>query len=294
MAQQSFIKRNAAKLFLGPLIIVLAVGLTWLKFSPNKLEGVKSQAGFAELQPHWAHSSIPFKLPLLNSASRFWSKHLVSETAAWQDAGVLNFDVRKGNNGEPCYFYPELINFCSQNDPEGGLASGGFIYMNATGHIITAALMLNDAYLNNPESMYNTKEYRNKFLCYYLGFTLGLNSRYEEPSKSESCMDPLFDPERIANQQYPDSKDLHDFKVSYDHKDDTSSSGVARKTSEMKPFSPNSARGSLVKSINGGQQELYKRDLGDGYTQVTFVENKPTAISPKGGSVQTPATKTAK
>lgn len=278
-SKPSLMERHGIKIVLGLLVLSLAIGLTaWKVYNPQS-SALSSKAGSPPL-PHWAHSTIPFNLPLLNSSSKNWTKnHLPRITADWQTPKVMAFATTQGNNSDPCYLYPEMINFCSVNDKNDGIAYGQYSYWNETGHIVTAAFVLNDAYFYDPNSYFGTPEMRNKMLCLEVGFTLGLDFRYNEPDTSKTCMDPLNSIDRVLNQQDPDAQDYTQLKTQYNHLDDTSSSGVASLTAKLPPLTAQVNKGQLVKSSADGQQKLYKLDLGNGYTQMTLVVNKPATTT---------------
>jgi hypothetical protein len=281
-AQSALMQKHGIKIILGVAILSLAVGLTsWKVYNPQST-ALSSRAGFEEQPPHWAHSGAPFKVPFLNSSSRTWSKPLGQMIEKWQKTPAVIFATIPGKSSDPCYMYPEMMNFCTTNDPDTFIAQGWLLYWTNTGHIVSYSFMLNDASLNNPDSIYSTDAWRNKYLCLYMGWGIGGEISYNPQPDPNTCMNSYTDWGDEVNQQQPLRQDLDALKSLYhSHNDDTSSSGVARITAFTKELTPKTDRGELVKSYDNGQEQLYKLDLGNGYTRLNYVMNKPIEDSKK-------------
>jgi hypothetical protein len=238
------------------------------------LNPLHSNAG-GEPQPHWPHATVPAQVTLLNSMSNSWKTHLATTTKDWQQSGAINYRVVASAQTEgDCLFYPESIHMCSFKDPDSFIiAWSSYLYWNATGHITGAIVNFNDAYFFNP-SLPNASAWRNNINCLYVGTVSGMSTKPVPRGKSTSCMEWSQSNDRILNQQHPDNEDLSSMKRAYDHRDDTSSSGVSSQTNSANNRRTPERWGRLSSVSADGKTEIYKLDLGNGLQMVTTAYKK--------------------
>lgn len=249
---------------LGALLIVAVSfsALTWLRTHDKiALQPVKSKAD--EIHFHWPHATIPFRLSFINSSSRTWASALQPVLSDWQQAGVNTYkqDVAPNLVGE-CEVLPQSIHFCSFNYPSSPYVAFSTYGANHENHIWFALSAFNDAKFSSSNTLF-----RNKLLCSQMGFVLGGDGRDE--NTSNSCME--YSHENLEARQHPDSQDLTALKKHYDHFDASSNSYMAEKASAANRYIASSQWGTLISSSADGLQQVYRQDLGDGYTMVTNV-----------------------
>lgn len=267
-------------LLLGLLVLALAGSAVWLKYySPYGPDPLRSSAN--EVQPHWPYSTQPANIKLMDSSSSYWENHLAIQLQNWEKKSYVKYATVLGDPKIPCYQYPEVTNFCTVNDPDFFVVFGSYVFWERTGHIITGHFILNDYYLNNPGTYFSTPEARNKTLCSQLGWGMGLSFRYFQGDKSTTCMEALWVPERVPNQQQPDEEDLAQVKERYaSHQDDDSSSAISAVTAKANRYLKDKNYGQLVDSLANGQ-EIYKLDLGDGFVMQTILQKAPDQVRQK-------------
>lgn len=257
-------------------LALIAGGAAWLRYySPYTPQPLSSSAD-QRFEPHWAHKSVPFKHTFINNASDPWTSHLKTIVGNWNKADIISLVEKKGNDVNNCaYLIPETINFCSIIDSDAGIAFGGTVYWNDTGHFVAATSVMNDYYLLDPNNPWGNDIYRNKIGCFFMGDIIGARWRFGDNPDSHSCMEALFVDDRVANQQQPDHLDYVNLKDIYsNHQDDPSSSAVAYKVSlANKSFSQKNF-GELQRDLSDGNKEVYELDLGDGFRMRTTVVNR--------------------
>lgn len=271
--------QNRQYLLLGLLILVLGIGGVWLKY--YRQYGPEPLYSSADEQLlHWPHSEIPAKITLVNTAPFFWNRHIAGVAKIWGTDGYVQLgEVKQSGLPGPCPFEPGVMKFCPYNDPEDPyLGYAGFGY-DEEGHIGDALFGFNDYWLNNPETPFGTVEFRNYITCYSVGFMLGVPSRDIPAKRSNSCMNINYDFGYVQNQQEPDKEDLEDLKVRYKHIDKSSLGMPIDKTVEMSKYLDKKNFGRLVELSIDGQREVYKQDLGDGYTMMSVRFKKPTNVN---------------
>jgi len=282
--KNKYIKFSSEKskyLILGLLVLTMASGAVWLKYySPYGPNPLRSSADEEPLK-HWPYSTSPAVITLLDSSSNYWGKHLALAMKNWEKNEYIKINAVEGLPAKECEQMPELIHFCTVNDPNFFIAFGSYVSWTRTGHIIAGSFILNDYYLNNPDSPYGTSIWRNKLLCSNLGWSMGLDFRYYQDENSTTCMEALWVTERVPNPQGPDEVDLAQVKERYSsHADDTSSSSLSSITAAANLHLKQREYGDLVRSF-GESQSVYKLDLGNGYEMTTIVQEKPFDLNTK-------------
>jgi hypothetical protein len=255
--------------------VIIIGGLVVLRHQNKvKLQGLSSKA--SEVTPHWPHAITPFSLTLLDSTSNsVWANHIKFNASSWEQSDVVSYRYSKGQPESNCNFYPELMNICSYSDANSAfIASAGFVYFKD--HIITAAMAFNDAYFNskatklNPGSVYANAAWRNRFMCQWMGFNMGIGIRdWVEEENSTSCMESGSTFTQGPSQTQPDAQDLSTMKSLYDHEDSTSSTAMSSKTAQANKLLRANNYGKLVETSKDGHEQTYMQDLGNGYQMVT-------------------------
>lgn len=241
---------------------------------------------------HWARTSSPFALQLVDSVTTGWNPYLETTSTDWSASTALNTTIVSGNDSNstrkrcPAVLGKDRIcNAAYGNNNWLGLAQ---VWVYSDGHIAQGVVKLNDTYFNT--ATYNTPAWKNLVMCQEVGHTLGLDHQdetFDNPNLG-TCMDYTNDPDGTLsnpdqlNNEYPNT---HDYDmlldaIMYGHLDSTNTvassidgGGKGRPVAVGQDIDLNdpSAWGKAVKQDARGNGSLYERDLGNGEKLFTFV-----------------------
>lgn len=220
---------------------------------------------------HWARTSNPFSLKLVDSMTSAWDSYLGAVSGDWSSSSVLDTPVEAGSDSndtrKKCAAPSGKVRTCNSAYGFNGWLGLAQIWVSGS-HIVKASSKVNDSYFNT--STYNDPNAKRHVLCQEVGHTLGLD--HQRAADSKSCMDDrngLFD----ANFVSPNDHDYQQLVTIYSHTDSTSTvsastaSGARGRDDEA---SDDPAQwGKLVSS--SGRSSLYEKDLGSGRKLFTWV-----------------------
>ncbi len=216
---------------------------------------------------HWARTSNPFTITLVDSATTGWDATLMTASGDWTKSDVLDTVVTPGSTEkrtrQRCAPVAGQVRVCNYTYGNNGWLGVAGIYLSGT-HITQGYVKLNDTYYNT--TTYNTPEWRALVTCQEIGHTLGLDHQDEGFTAPNlgTCMDYTSDadgggaygPANVA----PNAHDYGELASIYTHLD--SSTTIAGSTGTLpgnaKPFSQASrANGSVyVDHLPGGVTRL--------------------------------------
>lgn len=271
---------NKKHLLLGLLFVAIICAGVALKyfntFAPKPLVSSADQ----EL-PHWAHTSIPFEMTLVNYAGASWENTLVSSESRWENSGAYTYThSTKFDPNFQCY--PIVLplqkgmNVCAINEENDWLALSGY----GTGpedpvHLVGGIIILNNYYLNRIGSSYNTQVWRNFLACRFLGWTMGAPYRDESIDNVSSCMNiPPNDIMSPKTMQFPDNTDISYMKELYDHIDTESKPPSKSPQKTLSTALESGNLGPVTQILAGGKIELHELSLGDGYIFHSMIQKK--------------------
>lgn len=238
---------------------------------------------------HWARTSSPFTLKLVDSVTSGWNSYLGTTSSDWSVSTMLDTTIVSGSDSNstrkrcPAVLGQDRIcNAAYGNNGWLGLAQ---VWVYSDGHIAQGVVKLNDTYFNT--STYNTPAWRNLVMCQEVGHTFGLNHQdeiFDNPNLG-TCMDYTNDPDggpggassTDPSNEHPDTHDYTQLESIYAHLTDTfnSFSTVAStvKGSNATDVDTSNPKewGRAVKKDGHGRNSLYERSLGNGEKLFTFV-----------------------
>jgi len=226
---------------------------------------------------HWARTSNPFTLKVIDSVTSAWDSYLNTTISDWSSSTVLNLTKEAGDSSgkttKRCPTVSGKVRVC--NNTYGNTGWLGIAGISASGtHITKGYVKQNDTYFKT--STYNTSAWRNMVMCQEVGHTLGLDHQDENFSNPNlgTCMDYTNNP---GSNQHPNAHDYEELELIYSHLDSTTTVGAAapRSTADqiLDQLDDNhpAAWGRLVARSKSGGVERYELDLGAGRKQITFV-----------------------
>jgi hypothetical protein len=248
----------------------LLMVLAWAAFPST------ASAGHAWSNYHWARTSNPFTLKLVAKVTSTWRPYLDLGSAAWTTASKLNTTIVTGTTDaasrQACAPVAGRTVVCDYAYGQTGWLGLASIWIDANSHIIQGTAKMNNSYSFSPGS-------RQLVMCQEVGHTFGLGHQDEVFGNANlgTCMDytnlPFGPPNNLALNQH----DHNQLNTIYTHLDGYTTITQLSLAAAMPPgadsldFSQPDQWGTRIQSFNDGRTEVYERDLGDGYTVVTYV-----------------------
>jgi hypothetical protein len=271
-----------SRTLIASLVIVALASAGWFA-SQGTGEATHSWGGY-----HWARTSNPFTVKLVDSASPGWDTYLSTASADWSASSVLDTTVVPGNTDSftqrrcnPVSGQVRVCNYTYGNNGWLGIAS---IWLSGN-HIVQGTVKNNDTYFNT--ASYNTPAWRQFVMCQEIGHTFGLghvNEVFNDPNTG-SCMDYTNDPDGGAggvsssdpSNEHPNTHDYELLASIYAHTD--GSTTVKSTTTSGGPGNSNGAGagadGDATDAVPAGASakdgRVFSRDLGGGRRVVSVV-----------------------
>ncbi len=238
---------------------------------------------------HWARTSSPFTLKLVDSVTAGWDSYLGITSADWSASTMLDTAIASGDESNstrrrcPAALGKDRV--CNATYGNNGWLGLAQIWTYSDGHIAQGVVKVNDTYFNT--APYNTPAWRQFVVCQEVGHTLGLGHTDENFSNLNegTCMDYTNAPaggvvngfDYGPSNEHPNAHDYTQLESIYAHLTDTFNS-FSSAASTVKAVhaadtdtSDPSAWGKAVKKDARGKNSLYERDLGNGEKLFTFV-----------------------
>ena len=250
-----------AKIF---LTFVAAVALFAAMSFPTGTNASHSWGGY-----HWARTSNPFTLKVVDSNTPDWDDNQVRAISDWSQSTVMNLTQVAGDDSsrtrKRCPMVSGQIRSCNASYGFNGWL--GLASINITGgtHITQGSAKMNDSYFNGGGY---TETNRQHVMCQEIGHTFGLDHQSTSGADLNTCMDYS----NALDNPSPNAHDYDELQTIYSHLDTTTTIGFA--ALESNPFIDEGAPenwGRLVSQSANGRSTTYERDNGDGSKKVTHV-----------------------
>ena len=221
---------------------------------------------------HWARTSNPFTLKVVDSNTADWDDNLNAALADWGASSVMNLTRVAGDESsrtrKRCPMVAGQIRSC--NAPYGFNGWLGLASINVSGgHITQGTSKMNDSYLSS--SSYNETN-RQHVMCQEIGHDFGLDHQDESGADLNTCMDYA----NALDNPKPNAHDYAMLESIYAHLDSTTTIGLSAFGSSESNEDPNSW-GQLMSQSANGRSSTYVRDNGDGsrtYTHVFWTQER--------------------
>jgi hypothetical protein len=233
---------------------------------------------------HWARTTTPFDLTVINSTTPDWDGYVTQSIGDWSQSAVLNMvEDPDGSTADKdrrqCRAPQGAVRICNLTYGFNGWLGIAGISIDTNGHIVSGYTKLNDSYFST--STYNKPVWKQSVACQELGHNIGLDHQDEDFDNQSlfSCMDYQDPP-----YEYPNSHDYQQLQTIYGHLDSYNSyaggSGGGGEPCNAPPGKgcnkadapqdpPGNAWG--ISLGRKGQKEKFLRIDPDGTRHITFV-----------------------
>jgi hypothetical protein len=244
---------------------------------------------------HWARTSNPLKLNVVDAVDSRWDSALTGAISDWNQSTVMDLTKEAGSGIDPkkCTAITGKALACNAAYGRRGWLGIASIWASGN-HITKATTKLNDSY--HDSAPYNTSAWRNFVTCQEIGHDFGLDHQDENFDNANlgTCMDYTNNP---STNQHPNSHDYQQLQTIYGHLDSTNTSSTQQTNFAVRepgraPATPpglNEAAGDspaewgrAIGTDAHGRPNLYVQDLGGGRRKFTHVL-WAIGEGPKGG-----------
>jgi len=241
---------------------------------------------------HWARTSNPFTLHVVDAVSDTWDPYLNEAISDWTASSVLNLTRDgTGTNPKKCTAINGKILACSAAYGQRGWLGLASIWANGD-HITKATTKVNDSYFILAQ--YNTPAWRRLVMCQEIAHDFGLDHQDEgfgAPNLG-SCMDYTNDPDGGGaygpSNEHPNAHDFDQLETIYAHLDSSNSYSASAaatnfgiRTVGARPAAPGASPndpgdgpaewGAAVHRDSQGRPDKYVLNLGNGQRKITHV-----------------------
>ena len=168
---------------------------------------------------HWARTSSPFNLTIVNSTTDDWDTYVTAATTDWSGSSVLNMVEDPSGSIDSkvrrsCSAPDGQVRICNLAYGFNGWLGIAGISIDSAGHIVRGYTKLNDSYFS--AAYYNKPEWKQSVTCQELGHNVGLDHQDEDFDNDSllSCMDYQDPPFEWANPH-----DFQQLQTIYGHND---------------------------------------------------------------------------
>jgi hypothetical protein len=218
---------------------------------------------------HWARTSNPFNLKVVDSNTPDWDGELGAAKIDWSQSVGLNFINGASDDSararKRCPMVSGQVRSCNADYGFNGWL--GLASINISGsHITQGSSKMNDSYFN---SRPYTETNRRHVMCQEIGHTIGLGHTSEEGSDQNTCMD-------YSNDLGNPSPNQHDYDLlasKYSHLDTSTTVGFSAFAANYFGDEPDAPHnwGRLVSQSANGRSSYYELDHGNGMKKLTHV-----------------------
>jgi len=218
---------------------------------------------------HWARTSNPFTVRVIDSMSSSWDDNLNTAISDWNASSVLNVVKEAGDDSsnvrKRCRPVSGKVRACNANYGNNGWLGLAQIWITGGTHISQATTKVNDTYLAS--SGYNETN-RQHVLCQEIGHDWGLDHQDESGADLNTCMDYAD----ALDNAHPNQHDYQQLETIYkSHLDSSSTIAAAPPGFANADVHAQENWGTKVRESADGRSAIFERDFGKGNKIFTFV-----------------------
>jgi len=228
---------------------------------------------------HWARSSNPITLNVIDNMTPDWDGNLDAALSDWNRSSVLNLVEEAGSDDNRtrnrCGAVKNKLVSCNYEYGNNGWLGLAQIWVKGS-HISQGTAKMNDTYFGNPVYGYDNTA-KSHVVCQEIGHLFGLTHQDESGADLNTCMD-------YSNALDNPSPNQHDYamlETIYQHLDSDGGGGGGGHGGGPPGGKPNGFYnadvhaqenwGTKLSESASGHAALFVRDFGNGYKIFTFV-----------------------
>jgi hypothetical protein len=216
---------------------------------------------------HWARTSNPFTIKVIDSMTADWDDNLDIAIADWHQSSVMNVVKEAGDSStktrKQCRPVAGKVRACNATYGFNGWLGVAQIWVSGS-HITQGTAKMNDSYLASGYTETNKQH----VICQEIGHSWGLGHQDESGADLNTCMDYSS----ALDNPHPDAHDYEQLETIYNsHLDTTTTIAAMPPGFAQADVHAQENWGTLVSASANGRSALYVRDFGNGFKIFTFV-----------------------
>lgn len=161
---------------------------------------------------HWARTSNPFTVAVIDANTSGWDSHLNVAIADWDNSSVMTVVKQAGSEEKRCRPAAGKAKSCNGTYGKNGWLGLAQIWISGS-HITQATAKMNDTYFSTPT--YNVPYKRQHVMCQEIGHDWGLGHQDESGADLGTCMDYASS----LDNEHPNAHDYQQLETIYAHLD---------------------------------------------------------------------------
>lgn len=216
---------------------------------------------------HWARTSNPFTIKVIDSMTPDWDDNLTIAMNDWDSSSVMNLTREAGDDSaktrKRCPAVSGKVRACNAAYGFNGWLGIASISVSGS-HITQGTAKMNDSYLASGYTETN----RQHVICQEIGHDWGLDHQDESGADLNTCMDYS----NALDNPHPNAHDYSELSTIYQHLDSiTTIAAAAPVATGAADPGAQAEWGQLVKGSRARGVSVYVRDFGGGHKVITFV-----------------------
>jgi hypothetical protein len=216
---------------------------------------------------HWARTSNPFTVKVIDSMTSAWDDNLNTAISDWNQSSVMNVVKEAGDSGanvrKRCRPVSGKVRACNAAYGNNGWLGLAQIWASGS-HITQGTAKMNDTYL---ASASYSETNRQHVICQEIGHDWGLDHQDESGADLNTCMD--YD-DALGN-PHPNAHDYAQLETIYAHLDSSTTVAATPPGFANANVHAQENWGTKVRESADKRSALFVRDFGNGFKIFTFV-----------------------